>query len=1747
MLDKMDQNTAAALRSKRKSIAHQPTGGGTDNATTDVAALQRADKIQAIKKKSRGKSIGPGGLEALKETSGNATKVLEFRSACEAQLTHLQADPTLQIRSILKPTVPLTPPKVIPSFDELRQRSTRKRSPAKSGAEELLIDFSTPAPSRDVLLEVPVTGAEKVMDPFSPTKSPVGNRKPMVEENKEAEAKHRAQKQAALDRRAERRKSMANRRVSFAPEATLHTWSVMELAEDSTTSSASNSTRRQSSMTQTTPKAPTAPASEAPDSDRAATPEDQTGELQVAASPAHQRDLHQKKRRRSSTAPTAQLEGSMEEVFSSSPSGDVTTESSPVRIDDSAGSDTDDDTDGDTAMSMDEPTSQSLDSENSTSSRTSLDDRLRQAASQAGTRGIDYDEQGEDLSMEMATSTVTNAFQPWTQKAGSAVINNEREDQENMIPFSPASKAKEVDTLSRLPRDADQEDTQDMSMDVTNAVGSILQKGQTEQRRKSMANRRRNSMPRRQSSATDAGSDDDSMDFTAVGGQILSKHQNYESDDASEEEMTMEFTNVVGGVLGRQQNDDSLVSQGNEETMDLTGNMELTTAYGGILPPIEEQTEPQTDAEDTQTAAMDMTRAVGRIVPGSSLREQASAGTNSVPESRDMQKMGTPQRQNQQSRGFVSSIASETGSPDITLKPRLSARSRQYSGPSTTPKFSPKRPSPAKSSPSKAKAATPTKQMTPLPSRIGTPNKTPISVKVGKPAASPKRLFTDEIKARQSPASAGKASAGKTGLFSHNTETGQALPSVVLQAARPQLGRRRSSGIGIDQEGFGSPRVAEMLNRRSSIVESAPEFKFDKRQKSRLRFEDPQEMAREVDAERMEDERRESGRFIMEQEANGFQETSNTMNLSQMIDSMTPKKEPKSRLNGRKSLAVGAARGLLGKRPAELDVDDEDSPSSPKRLRGVSRESSPVKKVHLPKPPSKEDITGRLTRAAQKQLQGLSGFVSTTPAASPPKKTAASPHLSSRFKDIPVDQSTERPESFVDKMDNVLDAVDMSIAQEQEAAKDNVSLQEFLNMTNIHFIELSTTKRRHTQAPVPQRPSQEHADKSTEAQFVSASTTLPLIELYQHATRELKRNISDGRKVIRSIETEILHDQPALFREYVDARPDIRTVMDNQFRNGKTNARLQSKEIWYTWRGQLVTGLRSGLVDIGKGLHGDAKLLDAWQADLDTIVPALQNEQATLSGELGSLQRLHEDLDSVDVDALDQTRKDLRAADAELSRKSALLESLKQQMQEKEEALESAEEFKAEMTAQIEEADRVRQEFRGWPVADVLELRSRVDKIEKESGWKLIAAEEDVEEPNDFGVALTMVFRDKLRLFFYPAAFQTSSSQGRRRSGRKSKSVSGPTAPISLTYAPMTPEGDFISGTEPSTQNRFFLQMIRSQLHTFSMMPRRSVAPKTILDTVSRGWDLATQISEEIRLLNTTGITTVQILGDEKLGARTKLMFAKGSRIDVEFALSVTILSDGEIASSTMVSATGIYGLKSSLLSGSKGRKVQLALTKEVESKELGTGAWTGAIHAFEQWIEGQAEKQHEKQEGKQQQPQPKQVPLVERRSETVVEERQDNGHDSKDDFAPPPQSMRDLRRSPLAPKSKNVPAQKKIPVASKRFALASSKLQHQLATSTQDLTTASDAVGVGKENLQPTSLASATKLHAITATPTKQLQRAMGDAVVDAMDIDQGGNGVPGDVDFVGKSAIPPAMQEELMTFGSPFKRRGALRRSPV
>ena len=972
----------------------------------------------------------------------------------------------------------------------LRDIPARKASPKKptprTPRSDLLIDFDVDGPA--------ISGAESLANPFQAddnaavTETRIALR---TEEEQQAAARDREEKERKDQekeenaRREARRKSLANRRVSFAPEATLHTWDVVVEYQDSTTSSnATNSTRRASSTPGSTAASPhpkNASHSSSDPSEPPSTPLDGADEDTITASPAHRRDLHQKKRRRSSAIPPMNFNNPSEEGFSSSPFsgssvGDAD-ETVEVDGDEEPNSNSDSEDDDGTMMSIEggETTEMSVASGKSNLSDSSgrLEEALRLAARQAGTQGIEFDEYGEQGMPE--DEEVLATFAPFTKKPPMQNLESQL-DQENVNPFSPAFRSattqgdgqSEGDEMTMdmtgavggiIPSSQDEGEDDEMSMDVTRAFGGIISNEApktAEPKRKSILPGRRQSTRRRSSGVSSR--DDETMDLTvAVGGIQPTDDDTVSKDD---EDMSMEFTSVVGGVFAQGNpstasrrrsavpqslNQSRRTRQSMESAMG-DDTMDMTAAIGGIIPSISESTTREADTTvggilpQPSTAKRMHAKNVMEIevdLGGSPFQAQAIA--NSPP------KVPPP----------VHTIASETGSPSMAAFRGKSLRRSVEAQQAVTPK-----PMLGDGTPIK-KPSTPSKQLTPQPTRPKTPpGKTPPSKNIAMRTSSPKRLFKNEIKA-STPQSASAKKATPNKLFQSDKATGVPTPSFVLT---PQ--RRRSSGVGIDKIGLGSPRVAELLDRRGSIGEQASSFvpgQFGNGGRG-VRFNDPRELEMEVNA--------------ASEEAQS-EEKDATINLKEMIQSMSPKKKP---LKGRKSLHVGAAKGILGKRPIELDEDDEEEENDGmKRLKG--HHGSPVKNVKLRGPPSKEDTTGRLGRTPFSPTKG-----NTTPRA----------HARSRDADATVTLTGTLPLLEQGPFEG--------FAADDSLDDDRIQLQDFLNMTSIRFMELTTTKRRHTIAPKEPNPRdslQDESATSLEDCVAAGAATIPMLELFQHVSIRL--------------------------------------------------------------------------------------------------------------------------------------------------------------------------------------------------------------------------------------------------------------------------------------------------------------------------------------------------------------------------------------------------------------------------------------------------------------------------------------------------------------------------------------------------------------------------------------------------------------------------------------------------------------------
>ncbi|KAJ5774237.1 hypothetical protein N7457_009133 [Penicillium paradoxum] len=1503
----------------RRSIAHVPrsrmtSGLDKENATTEIGAAQpflNNTKSAMKDKKSRSKSLGPGGLDALQNSHGNRR----------------QSTASFPLKSILKPTIPVSPVRNIPSFEE-----TRRRTPARSkqqthdgtmdgegqrapGKEDLFIDFeTTPGPP------VSGNGNDDTANPFDTFNATSAIREEMAatKERDEQERKER-ERQNILEKRAARRKSMgpffsyqhivevninisftANRRVSFAPEATLHTWNVVEIPDDSTSSSAANSTRRASAANQS---ASTSPAKDAPSS---------PAESEFGFSPVRTQDLNQIRGRSSSTSGDDGLQDLSSSPFSGSSEGseDTGVQSLAEEDEDDGGSSgSEDGFDAEsTAMSMDDITARSgvsvqSDATSSSSSSARLNEALRQAAKEAGTE-LDDDEDGE-MSMEIADQEITGAFQPWIKKGQRQSFDWEdisaRQDQENSNPSKDSS-------IRDLPESDDIDEDEDLSMDVTNAVGRILGKSPG----------RRQSTLRRQSLAEESNYGDQTMEMTNVVGGIRQEDSpsKYSEIDNDDEGMTMEFTSAVGKILGHKpshtpNSDQMKVDQDNyqDNESDDGMDMEMTGAIGGIL-------QSGIEANDKVHAklVMELEADSGQLA--------SSPFQDNVGQSPAKSPAKSPLAYQ------VAAVASGSGSPSLAAVQARSARRG-----STTDSMG--APSSAKGQQSPdTKAVTPPKQSTPL-AKPTTPSKTPPSGNVSFRSASPKKLFRPELHQ-----SADKRQSLRQSLFQHNIATGESTPLFKLQPRES----RRSSGLGIDKEGLGSPRVTALLDKRQSLGDSTPQFIPQEQPRSGVRFEDPLQMQAEEERDREEEELREDGHIP------GLQsERDATSSLKDMISNLSPKK---TRIGSRKSLHVGAARGVLGKRPVELDLDEDEAENSPKRLRGHN--VSPVKGIKLPAPMAKD---GNVRRSIH----------------SPVRRAASSSPL--KGSTTPSQQLRGASETSTTPLKHGIDALHIASDPQQPAEEEDtpaqkasvdsepIQLQDFLNMTNIHFMELTTTKRRHTTAPGSAtrkltRRSGEKMPKPGSITFddcvAAGFCTVPMLELYQHSCRELKSYISEGRQVIRSIEAETYAENPALFREYVTAPPDIRVIMDNQFRNVKTHARLLSKATWYEWRMKLLEGLKEGLNRHVEEMKADDELLSEREQLLNSNVPILVEKHASLEQEATNLQQLVDEMENCDQDELRSTRSKLSEVDAEIAAKRRELEQLQEEVQEKTTFIEAGAEMRDEFLAQIQEAERLKEECRGWSAREINELKASVQQIQLQTGWSIVSASAPADAPA--GPSLKMAYRDQLQFEFYPGAFASkNSSQDEKKN-----------CPIQLD-------------TQKSANISPIASLVLHSLqHHLTTIQQSTVAPKQLLRFISNAWDRTVGLENEARMLEFCGVTRLTLSkpdeGSLSLRARCTLLGnataatpgRKGTapknnnsakRIDVDFTVRTRIDQNntentvGLLDFDVDVLATKVYGFGTNNKSGLPDKELQSILGKGLgrgnKDVQLGNGVWCKAVRTL--------------------------------------------------------------------------------------------------------------------------------------------------------------------------------------------------------
>ncbi|CAK7208511.1 hypothetical protein SCUCBS95973_000127 [Sporothrix curviconia] len=1440
--------TLPATRRTRKSTTGFSPSKTTDkeNATMDFGEHSMAPSAAASRKKLRSKSMGPGGLDALKSTSGNRRMSLAVPS---------RPPP----RSILKPTMPILPD--IPPLKPKNVKGKGKGSPARGRGD----DNST---TRVAL---------------------------RTEEEQQAAAREREERErAALEKevkthREARRKSLANRRVSFAAEATLHTFHEIDYPQDSTTST-DTTARRASSTVAPSPAPPPAPLIDIDlGFDLPAPPTDEPEAMQTPSS-----------------HPTATLDDNTAASVMDDwdDAGDEVEEDDGDELEDVDSNSEEDDSeagdsdDGDGAtmitVDADEMTSASVmsilssismpDSTSVLESTTDVDEALELATQHAGAqadasrrqRPLDEDEE------------VIPAFVGWGKKASNSAAQPSTAQQPEPQGQSPQS-TRDEDTAMSMDMDMDV----DMDMDTVRPMGGIIKTGQQGQQEDGMsmdvtrmyggiilpqpgpdADSSVASSPMIMPDDSDAG--DEPMELTMGLGAIRSAREADEGSDGDDglEDMSMEMTAVLGGVLRRQSlgankarrlSRRQTIRGPNDE--DDEAPMDMTVGVGKIFAGGNQSTQPRAPEEDgeedddgeadmdeaTMTMGMDITTALGGILkPASPTRTRILAPP--LPPKTDAQKVKTPSPARRKSSSPPKS-ATKAGSG-------VSARIGEAEASQSTGVIS----ASLKKTPETAKkpARSPAKPTT--TTDPSTPQRASLARFIGSRSKSPKRKTVSAEKSttpksppKPTPKSPPKASVPSfsKSLFAQNPATGAAAPSIVLT---PQGRRRQSAFVGA---GPASPKITEIFSRRSSLVDAASEFVVGSPQTNHpaVSFEEP------------------SCQSTPEDGATGsgpLDDREATQNLKDLIQNLSPKKNP---LKGRKSLHVGSAKGLLGKRPFELD-DDEDlddgdleSQNVVKRLKGP--EPSPVKNIRLQQPPSVMETIGRSSRSRRSPSATPLPFEQTTT----PRKSAEidTVRFDNPSREVNFGSSKSTDDAAANDNDNDIDDGDGDGNGDGDDDTERIHLQDFLKLANIHFMELETTKRRATEGPGAfhkdnangnSRLSTDEDGISKDPAIESLVTTVckvPLLEMYQHACRELKNYIEEGRSIMREIETETYEDNPPIFHEYTTATPEMRAQMDNQFKNIKIFARLQSKKQWYEWRTKLHEGLQEGMLKVLRDLEKDKDLLRERREKVDAVYPALLAEYESLERERIQLEAFAAQLGGDDQEALIAARVQkgqLTASIEEYKGKTARLEA---EMRASKARVVEMKKEREQYLKELEEAKRIQEERRSWSHQEISSLKTQVDALEKKSGWAVTGAQ---------GTTLSMAYRREIELVFDVAAF---------RPGPHSN------AQIDLWYIGHTRTRD----PQPCTREmEFFLQCIRDHVRG---LKQTETHPGHLLKVVRASWDTAKQAANQIRHLNLTFPTTTTKTSDTSIAVSASILLVP-LRTKVEVTLHLRSLGCGAVS-----------------------------------------------------------------------------------------------------------------------------------------------------------------------------------------------------------------------------------------------------------
>ncbi|KAK9466883.1 Spc7 kinetochore protein-domain-containing protein [Lipomyces arxii] len=529
------------------------------------------------------------------------------------------------------------------------------------------------------------------------------------------------------------------------------------------------------------------------------------------------------------------------------------------------------------------------------------------------------------------------------------------------------------------------------------------------------------------------------------------------------------------------------------------------------------------------------------------------------------------------------------------------------------------------------------------------------------------------------------------------------------------------------------------------------------------------------------------------------------------------------------NVTIGTPDGQKLKNDINKTLFTFSTSSLQKRIQSLTPKKASRTPVRLPVNSSRQESLEFLKSEEQ---QALTKIYSPLKAVS----SALSPVKASMSKPVPKLNHLDAPVLNLQQAINT-HALSPKPADRRDVAPEDefyepLSLNDFLRMASVQFLEGLNTKRRNTKF-FPQQPA---AEASFSATVLAKYLEYPALELFEFSCKELRKNIEEGNDLFERLESETIEENPQLFRRYVQSSLDSQAAFCAQFKVIKSFSRLQAKGIWYEWRSKLFDGILGTLAKNITFLKEDCANLAKLEETVEPTVADIKVRHSEMRARLEQLKKRKNDAADCDQEELMIIREKVSLIEPDCQEKRKVKTGLVEEDGRLSVDISAITGKIQETQSAMPSLEQVIEDNRGIDTGTIQVVKNEIHQIGQLFKWEIKAITDNF---------LVLKYDGELEL------------------------------EIDLQTKAILRVGT--CSTESSQVDEFFLRIMRNISDTTALGRK--------MQDISLVWQQCKYLKQEIDMLSSSYITAIN-LDDDSLTARSEILIAKSrTKIVVTYAL----------------------------------------------------------------------------------------------------------------------------------------------------------------------------------------------------------------------------------------------------------------------